>query len=172
MMGVAKLINEKNERFCQEYLVDLNATQAYIRAGYKPKAADVSGSRLLANARVRARIDELLAKRSLRVGVNQDRVVQELARIAFLDPTKLASLDAGTVLEDATEDDRAAIAGVKVKTGSDWTEREIRFADKLKALEMLGRHLGMFQDNVNVQGPMPQIVIDFPRQAQNEHDAG
>jgi phage terminase small subunit len=65
------------------------------------------------------------------------------------------------VLESATEDDRAAIAGVKVKEGSDWTEREVRFVDKLKALELLGKHLGMYQDNININSPLPVIINDL-----------
>lgn len=155
---MAALKNAKHELFCQEYLIDLNATQAYIRAGYRPKAADVCASRLLANARVRARVDELLAIRSSRTGINQDRVVRELARIAFLDPTELANINNATVLSSASKDDRAAIASVKVKSGEDFTEREIRFADKLKALELLGKHLGMYTDKIDMT---TDIVLDF-----------
>ena len=148
-----KLRNKKHELFCQEYLVDLNATQAYIRTGYSAKNADNCASTLLGNPKVRARVNELLAARSARVGINQDRVIRELARIAFLDPTKVVYLDEATVRSDASEDDRAAIASVKVKSGEDFTEREIKFADKIKALDLIGRHLGMFnqdKDSVNV----------------------
>lgn len=158
---MAKLSNEKQERFCQEYLIDLNATQAYIRAGYKGRNPNARASELRSKPSIRARIEELLAYRSVRTGVNQDRVVQELARIAFLDPTKIADLNKGTVLNYATEDDRAAIASVKVKDGVDFTEREVRFVDKLKALELLGKHLGMYQDNVNINTPLPVIINDL-----------
>ncbi len=112
-----------------------------------------SASRLSRNVKVRARIDELMAERSSRTGVTADRVVRELARIAFLDPTRLANVNSATIKDDATEDDRAAISSVKVKSGEDFTEREIKFVDKTKALELLGRHLGMFEkdkDGVNV----------------------
>lgn len=153
---VPELKNQQHERFCQEYLVDLNQTQAYLRAGYKPQkgeSAMESASRLSRNVKVRARIDELMAERSSRTGVTADRVVRELARIAFLDPTRLANVNSATIKDDATEDDRAAISSVKVKSGEDFTEREIKFVDKTKALELLGRHLGMFEkdkDGVNV----------------------
>jgi len=155
---MGKLKNERHERFCQEYLVDLNATQAYIRAGYSPKAVSQCASMLLAKPGVRKRVDELLAIRSARTGINQDRVVRELARIAFLDPTALADLDEVKILENAAADDRAAIASVKVKSGSDFTEREIKFADKLKALELLGKHLGMYTDKIDLT---TDIVLDF-----------
>ena len=149
-----KLRNIKHETFCQEYLVDLNATQAYIRTGYASKNANNCSSALLATPKIRARVDELLAARSVRVGVGQDRVLRELARIAFLDPTKLANMDNASVNDDATEDDRAAIASIKVKSGGETVEREIRFVDKLKALELMGKHLGMYTDKVDVKGSL------------------
>lgn len=158
---MAKLKNPKHEMFCQEYMIDLNQTQAYIRAGYSPREAESAAARLSANVKVRARINELKAERSVRTGVTADRVVRELARIAFLDPTKLADINKAELLEDATEDDRAAIASIKVKSGEDFTEREIKFADKLKALDQLGRHLGMFQDNLNLNVALPRIVDDI-----------
>jgi len=157
-----KLNNARHEIFCQEYLIDLNATQAYIRAGYKAKDAASMSSRLMTNDKVRARVDELLAARSARTGITQDRVLRELARIGFLDPTRLANMENATIANDATEDDRAAIASVKVKSGNDYTEREIKFADKLKALELLGKHLGMFTDNVSVSVDLPKIIDDIP----------
>ena len=159
-----ELKNQQHERFCQEYMIDLNQTQAYLRAGYKPKkteSAVESASRLSTNVKVRARIDELMAERSSRTGVTADRVVRELARIAFLDPTRLADMDSATIQDDASEDDRAAIASIKVKSGEDFTEREIKFADKLKALEQLGRHLGMFKDDVNLNISIPKIIDDI-----------
>lgn len=162
-MGALKV--NKQELFCQEYLLDLNATQAAIRAGYAVSTAQ-SASRWISREnpekpRLRARVDELLAKRAARTGVNQDRVIRELARIAFLDPTELANINEGTILDNTTEDDRAALASVKVKSGEDFTEREIRFADKLKALELLGKHLGMYTDKVDITGPLPVIVNDL-----------
>ena len=147
-----ELKNEKHELFCQEYLVDLNATQAYIRAGYKVNSAESNSSALMRNHKIFARVNELLAARSVRVGISQDRVLRELARIAFLDPTQLANMDNATISADASEDDRAAIASVKVKSGEDFTEREIKFADKLKALELMGKHLGMYTDKIDMRG--------------------
>lgn len=158
---MGKLANERHETFCQEYLIDLNATQAYIRAGYKPKNAGNCASVLLDNPKIRARIDELMARRSMRTGVTQDQVIRELARIAFLDPAKLANMDDASLNLDAGADDRAAIAAVKVKSGVDFTEREIKFADKIKALELLGKHMGMFTENINLNVEMPQIVDDI-----------
>ena len=65
-----------------------------------------------------------------------------------------------TLRPEATEDDRAAIASVRVKDGDMFTEREIRMCDKVRALELLGKHLGMFTDNVRVDGAVPVIIDD------------
>lgn len=72
----------KQRMFVEEYLIDLNATQAAIRAGYSAKTADQQGSRMLANVKVQQAIAERMAERSKRTGVNQDRVVLELSKIA------------------------------------------------------------------------------------------
>lgn len=158
----------KQQKFADEYLIDLNATQAAIRAGYSPRTANEQGSRLLANVNIRAYIDAKMAEHSKRTGVNQERIIRELARIAFVDPTELVDVDDATVREDATKDDKAAIASVKVKTRpgeyGEEVEREVRFADKIKALELLGKRFGMWIDKqqVDVTGAV-QIVDNVPK---------
>ena len=160
-------LTEKQKRFADEWLIDMNGTAAAIRAGYSVKSAEVTASKLLRNPKVRAYIDERMAELSRRTGVTQERIIRELARIAFLDPTKLVNMDKAELLDDATEDDRAAIAAVKVKTiptqEGTGVEREIRFADKIKALELLGKRFGMWIDKqqVDVQGAV-QIIDDVP----------
>lgn len=168
---MAVKLSAKQEAFCQEYLIDLCAKQAAIRAGYSPKSAEKIGYELLQNTRVRARVDELLAERSRRTGINADRVIRELARLAFIDPTQLIDSD-GAVKPDATPDDRAAIACVRVKRSSgkdgESVEREVRVADKLKALELLGKHLTLFADRLQVDASaIVQIVDDIPAKPGN-----
>lgn len=157
----------KQKRFCEEYLIDLNATQAAIRAGYSPESAQQIGAENMSKPVIRARIDTEMAERSRRTGVNADRVVQELAKIAFVKATDIIDPNTATVRDSATEEDKACIASVKFKSSSgensDSVEREIRMCDKLKALELLGKHLGMFTDKVNVSGGgVVQIVDDIP----------
>ncbi|MFV0351215.1 MAG: terminase small subunit [Oscillospiraceae bacterium] len=160
---MAKL-SPKRELFCQEYLVDLNGTQAAIRAGYSARAATTEASRLLTNANVRARIDILMAERSKRTGVNADRVIRELARIAFVNAEDVVDTRTGGVRSDASADDKAAIFSVKVKQGSgpDFTtdEREVKLFDKLKALELLGKHTGLWDDKANDKMPV-QVVVTY-----------
>lgn len=144
-------MTQKQKRFIEEYLIDLNATQAAIRAGYSPDTAQQTGSENLSKPVIRAQIDRAMAERSKRTGVNAERVIQELAKIAFVNAAEVIDPKTATVKEDALPEDTAAIQSVKVKTfGEDGLEREIKMADKIKALELLGKHLGMFQNNVSV----------------------
>ena len=152
----------KQNRFVEEYLIDLNATQAAIRAGYSPKTANEQGARLLANASIQAAVSKAQAERSRRTGINQDRVLRELAKVAFLNPSDVIDMDEATIKGEANRDDTACIASVKVKTiptdDGAITEREVKTYDKLKALELLGKHLGMFTDKLKVEGVVPVVI--------------
>lgn len=149
-------LTEKQRLFVEEYLIDLNATQAAIRAGYSPKTAEQTGYQLLHKTLVSNEVAKAMAKRSRRTGINQDRVLMELAKIALVSPENVINPKTGTVKEDADKDDLACIQSVKVKTSSGqngWTqENEVKLNDKVRALELLGKHLGMWKDKVEVSG--------------------
>lgn len=148
-------MTKKQKRFIEEYLIDLNATQAAIRAGYSPDTAYSIGNENMKKPEIKTRIDKAMAERSKRTGVNADRVVMELAKIAFVNAGDVIDAETATVKPDAARDDTAAIQSVKVKTfGEDGLEREVKMADKLKALELLGKHLGMFKDKVELSGSL------------------
>lgn len=149
-------MTKKQKRFVEEYLIDLNAAQAAIRAGYSPKAAYSIGSENLRKPEIRACIEKAMAERSKRTGINQDRIIMELAKIGLLNPKNLINFEEATVKEDATEEDLTAISSIRVKRfptkDGEGVEREVKMYDKAKALELLGRHLGMFKDKVEVSG--------------------
>ena len=105
-------LNAKKNRFVEEYPVDLNATQAAIRAGYSKKTAYSIGQRLLKDVEVQAAIQEAMQKRSKRVEITQDRVLQEYARIAFFDPRKLFEENGKPKDINALDDDTAAALAV------------------------------------------------------------
>lgn len=148
-------MTKKQKRFIEEYLIDLNATQAAIRAGYSPDTAKSIGSENLTKPDIKAQIAKAMAERSRRTGVNADRVIMELAKIAFVNANDVIDAETATLKPDALPEDTAAIQSVKVKTfGEDGLEREIKMADKLKALELLGKHLGMFRDKLEVSGTL------------------
>ncbi len=157
---MAKL-TEKQQRFVDEYLIDLNATQAAIRAGYSAKTADVQGSRMLGIVKVQQAISEAMAERSRRMGVNQDRVVLELAKLAFVKITDIVDSN-GKIKDTATEEDLACIESIKYKESEgdsiSSVEREVKIASKLKALELLGKHLGMWSDKMDVNIATPIVI--------------
>lgn len=155
-------MTKKQKRFVEEYLVDLNATQAAIRAGYSPQTARDIGCENLTKPNIQNAIATAMAERSRRTGINQDRVIQEIAKLAFLNPIDVIDMDEATIKGEANRDDTACIASVKMKVipGEDGniTEREIKTYDKLKALELLGKHLGMFSDKLKVEGAIPVVI--------------
>lgn len=155
-------MTRKQELFVDEYLIDLNATQAAIRAGYSVKTANEIGSQNLTKLSIQQAISERMAERSRRTGVNQDRVVMELAKIAFVNVTDVIDSDDATIRAGATADDTAAIQSVKVKViptkEGEGVEREIKLNDKLKALELLGKHLGMWNDKLDVNLNIPVVI--------------
>lgn len=155
---MARKLTDKQKKFVEEYLIDLNATQACIRAGYAVNRASEQGYQLLQKTTVQEAIASAMAERSKRTGINQDRIVQELARIAFVKITDVVDAD-GEIKADASNDDLACIESYKVEdsdsvNGSS-SKREIKLASKLKALELLGKHVGMWNDKIQVNVVLP-----------------
>lgn len=157
-------MTKKQRRFVEEYLIDLNATKAAIRAGYSSKAARDIGCENLTKPNIQAAIDRVIAERSRRTGINQDRVIQELAKIALVNPADVIDMDTATVKPDASRDDTASIMSVKIRTllskDGPVIEREVRFYDKVKCLELLGKHLGLFSDRLRLEGVIPVVLYD------------
>ncbi len=148
-------MTKKQKIFADEYLIDLNATRAY-RVAYpsvkKDETARANGSRMLTNDNVAQYISERMQERQQRTEVTQDMVVKELAAIAFARATDYAAVRGGTVcIKDTgslSDQQIRAIAGIKEGTNG----IEIKLNDKEKALELLGRHLGMWNDKIKVDG--------------------
>ena len=157
---MAAKLTERQKRFCDEYLIDLNATQAAIRAGYSKKTAKVIGSENLTKPDIAARIEKRRAAQIKRTEITADRVLLELARIAFVDGSAFATITARgkvkfTPTDELTHDQKAVIAGVK--NGKFGTE--IKTNDKVRALELLGKHLGLF-DSGSLQPDEGVQIID------------
>ena len=157
-------MNDRDLRFADEYLVDFHPKHAAIRAGFSENTARNAASWINpakpAKPALRRLIDRRLAEMSRRTGVTAERVMKELAAIAFANADDIIDPRDGGFLEDVKRADMAAVAGYKVKDGK-IQEREIQFYDKLKALELIGKRLGMFTDNIQVNGPVPVIVDDI-----------
>lgn len=148
-------MTEKQKIFADEYLIDLNATRAYKSVYRNIKndgVARKNGSRLLTNADIQKYITDRMQERQKRMEITQDRVLEELAAIAFARATDYAEVKGECVrikdTDSLTDQQIKAIAGIKEgKFGI-----ELKLNDKEKALELLGRHLGMFKDKVEVSG--------------------
>lgn len=149
-------LTPKQEAFVREYLISLNATDAARRAGYSAKNADKIGPQLLGNTRVSEAIAAAQKARSERTLVTADRVVRELARVAFSDARKLYRPD-GTLKAPSEWDDETAAAVSGVETDESVmqiaeTERlttrthKVKRWDKVKALDMLARHTGVYPE--------------------------
>lgn len=152
---MAAKLTPKQAEFVRQYLVDLNATAAAIRAGYSERTAKSQGQRLLTNVDVSAALAAAQAEREQRTEITQDRVVSELARIAFADPRDLMEWGpSGVKLKDSadlTKEQAASVAEVSETTTKDGGSLKLKKHDKVKALELLGRHMGMFKDKVEAE---------------------
>lgn len=182
-------MTEKQKIFADEYLIDLNATRAY-RAAYpnckKDSSADAAARKLLGNTRIQTYITERMEERQKRTEITQDMVLQELAAIAFSKASDYAKVvekqatvevdgniiplvgeDGEPILyrtveleltDNLTEEQQRALG--TIKKGRDGLEQKP--CDKVKALELLGRHLGMWNDKLDVAGDMDmKIVVDY-----------
>lgn len=155
-------LTPKRARFCVEYLIDLNGTQAAIRAGYAESGARTEATRLLADADIVAELNRLRGEIAKTTQITPERILQEYARIGFSDVRK--TLGANGELKNPQEwddDTAAAIAGVEVVTrtsgyGDDAAVEyvhKIKTWDKKAALDSMAKHLGMFDGKKDVDDP-------------------
>jgi len=140
-----KGLTPKQELFIEEYLVDLNATQAAIRAGYSKKTAHAIGQENLRKPIIAAALDKARAKIMARVELSQDDIFQTWANIIKVDPRDVLDKP----MEEWTRNDAAAVAGVKYTDSG----REVKLYDRLRATELAGKHLGMFSERREISGP-------------------
>lgn len=153
-------VTPKQARFVAEYLIDGNATRAYIAAGYSKNGAGQSAEKLLRNAEIAAAVAVQQAKLLEKVGITAERVLQEMGRLAFSDVSRLFKPDGSLKpLSALTPDDSACIAGLEViiknaEAGDGHTDKvhKIKVWDKSKNLEMLAKHLGLFIEKVEHSG--------------------
>lgn len=151
-------LTEKQKRFCREYLRDLNASKAAIRSGYSKKTAGVQGHELLQNPEIQKRITRAIEARATRTDISIDKVVQELARVAFSDIQDFVNWNKeGVAIRDSkelNEDQSRAVS--EIAEGIDGKNRrrvKVKLHDKVKALELLGKHLQMFVERQERSGP-------------------
>ena len=153
----------KQQRFVEEYLVDLNGTQAAIRAGYAPKSAVVTASQLLTIPNVAEAVRNAQRERSERTQVTADNVVKELALIGFVDIGNYTAWgEDGVKLRESNLLDTRPVAEVKETVTQFGSNISFKLHDKVGALEKLGRHLGIFADKLDVNHT-GGVVINLPQ---------
>jgi phage terminase small subunit len=160
--GSSKLANKRRQReetFAREYVIDLNGSRAAIAAGYSEKGADVRAVELLGNSRVKALIASLTKDRFGKLDISAERILQELARLAFIDPANLFD-EAGSLksIHRMDEDSRRAIAALdheklfehfgKGQAKHVGAMVKVKLADKTRALQLLGQYRKLFTEKV------------------------
>jgi len=170
-------MTDKHARFVQEYLVDFNATQAAIRAGFSPRTAKQQGSRLLTYADIAEAIAAGRGAVADKSGITRERVLQELALLAFSDVKHYLIDDAGNVKLAAGAPDGAsrAISSVKRRVrvdeeGNSTTEVEFRLWDKPGPLKLAGKHAGLFAEKPDLDlSVLPDEVFELLKRQLNLH---
>lgn len=151
--------------FCDEYLIDLNVTQAAMRVGYSKFYSMNKAYKLLDNPEIKKYIDKRIKDREKRTEITQDIVLEELRRIALAKPTDFFKVeDMGQYkrvniipTSDIPDDKIGAIAGIKQGANG----IEVKLHDRLKALELIGRHLGMFKDKLEVTDGNEKVTVNI-----------
>lgn len=173
-----KKLNPQRLRFVHEYLIDRNAKKAAIRAGYSIPTAKSAGYKLLQEREVKDAITEAQNHRAKRIGITQDRVLQELALLAFSNLKDYVSqdLDGNTTfnIDHISRDHAGALVELYSETNegprATNKKKKIKLADKRAALVDIGKHLGMFKDQVEVTGnvSLEQLVTASLKAASSE----
>ena len=164
-----KIKDKRREEFCQQYIIDFNGTNAARTAGFGSKSATAKGSQVLAEPAVQQRIGELLKLRSRRMRLTQGRVLEEMAILGFSDFKDYAQLKKSGKLEfrafsEIRDGKTRAIESMKETDGPSGRSISMKLHGKVRPLELLGKHLGMFVDthNVNLTGNI-QVISAVPR---------
>jgi phage terminase small subunit len=147
-------LNPQQELFVRQYVLDLNATKATIRAGYSKKGASSKGSQLLANVKIKAAIEARMARRFEKVDIKADEVLALMRKFAFTDLSGVIEVRGGkTYISDTavlTEDQMACIS--EIKQTADGVQ--VKLISREKMIELLGRHMGMFNDKLEHSGSL------------------
>ncbi|WP_145555712.1 terminase small subunit [Yersinia canariae] len=167
-------LTDKQEMFCREYLIDLNATQAAIRAGYSVKTANRIAAQLLSKLDIQNRIAELKAQRNDLVGINAAYVLNRLVEIDQMDVLDIL-LPNGELkpIKDWPKTWRTTLSGIDV------TEipgdvpgflKKIKWPDKVKNLELLGKHISVqaFSDKLETKHSIDDEMAELLREISSE----
>lgn len=155
-MGIEMALNDRQTQFVAEYLVDFNATQAAIRAGYSRKTAGSQGFDLLKKPEIAEEIRKKSEKIQEKVGFTAEMVIQELGRAVFFDPRKLYNADGSLKrVVDLDDDTAGALTGFEVTEAADGVPlftKKVKWLDKNTAITTAMKHFGLLTDKTEVTG--------------------
>lgn len=168
---------DKHERFCQEYMIDFNGTQAAIRAGYSPDTATVQASQILTLLNVQTRLSELKKEAAEQFGVSKQQLINELKKIAFFDIRKIYSDDNSLLdVKDFDDDSAGAVAGIDVDELFEMQGRErinigqtkkVKLHSKIAAIERVSKMLG-YDEPVKSETKVSGVITNYNLQKGNE----
>lgn len=157
----------KQLRFVEEYMIDMNAAAAARRAGYAPKRADAVGFNLLRKTEIQETIQAKRQERSASTGITAERVIQEIARIAFADPRVVMEWGAnGITLRNSsslTDDQAAAVMEVSETRSESGGSIKVKLHNKVEALEKLAKHVGLYNPRSGDDDSQAKAVADAVR---------
>lgn len=173
--ALAALGSDNQRAFVREYPIDLNATQAAIRAGYSEKNPRQAGSELLSNLNVQAAIEIAMRLRAERTNITQDKVLRELAKLAFSNMRKFSTwgpngvkpIDSNTL----SDDDASCVAEVSETVTENGGSIKFRLHDKVAALDKLGRHLGLWDKSgepIEIRFRLEDLIVGSGAKAKPE----
>ena len=159
-----KELNDQHKLFCEEYIINFNATDAAIKAGYSEKTASSQASRLLRNVNIQAYIKDLNEKRSERVQVTADDILKEYCKIAFCDVSDFYDERGLKPISELSDKAKASVSSYAIKrvknSNGEFEDVPImKFHDKLKALELAGKCLGIGEESNEVH--TSEIKVSF-----------
>lgn len=169
---VTRKLTSKQDLFVKEYLVDLNATQAAIRAGYSKRRASEIGYQLLRKTTVAAAITEQQQKRAAKTDITAEKVLRELALLGFSNTLDYVEVQPdGSAYVDLSALTREQAAAIQEITVDEYMEGhgdlarpvkkvKVKLADKKSSLELLGKHLGLFDDRIRLSGEVGVKIVD------------
>ncbi len=167
-------LTPKQEAFCNEYIIDFNASKSAIRAGYSPNRSGSTAHNLLKKTEIQKRICKLQEERSERTEVTQDRVLLEIARLAFNDPRKAFDLNGSLLpVQEWPDEVAAAISSIKItelQSDDEGREllKEIKFWDKGRQIELAAKHLGMLTERLHHEGEInSKVTVYIPANARD-----
>ena len=171
-------LTPKQANFVEEYLIDLNATQAAIRAGYSEKSAESIGHENLSKPKIYEKIQARRKELQESLQITQERILEEEARLAFVDVRFLFDENGDLLpIHKIPEDARRAIAGVEVTDLEKvkGVKRKYRLSDKGRALERISKHLGLYAAKKHEHsgpggGPIETKITDFPTEPKTKKE--